>query len=233
MDILDTRKESLMVPSAVQDGDWASIEAIRDQVYQALIGGQERALRRQVMDLLEKAVPLYVIFDRLITPVFQVIGEGWQQKRVMVFQERMSVEMISRLLYELRHDVLPSQVAGPLAMGATLPGDRYHLALHMVELALRGEKWQAQSLGTNLPGTSLAVAIQQFKPQLFWLSISYVDTPATLLEELRPVRAACKAHNCLLAIGGQAIDENISSRIAYDIRCSNITDLVTQLPEVA
>jgi len=60
----------------------------------------------------------------------------------------------------------------------------------MAELVLREAGWNANSLGDNLPFATLAAAIEENRPRLFWISASHIDNEGTFLNGYQELYSA-------------------------------------------
>lgn len=189
----------------------------------ALMHGDEQQCRQIVLDLYLAGHGVAVICDQVLAESFRSIGNCWQSGGAEVYQERRGCEIARRVLHELRMLASPSADA-PVAIGGSVEGDQYNLATSMVELVLRDANWNAVSLGENLPFGTLAAAIKEHRPRLFWLSIScLVDERAFLrgYAELFDTFGADAA----FVVGGRALQEPVRQRMKYAVCCDTLQQL--------
>lgn len=152
----------------------APLEGSQGALLDTLEAGDHSGVRQVVLDHYLAGASLLELCERLLAPTLYAIGDRWECGATEVYQERRACESVNRVLFELRSFLPPADPLAPVAMGGSPPGDHYRLATLMVELVLAEEGWNATSLGSSLPFTTLAAAAQRHEPQLFWLSISYV-----------------------------------------------------------
>lgn len=174
----------------------------------ALLSGDEAVSRQLVLNLSLSQQPLARIFDDVIARAFAIIGDRWACQQAQVYQERRSCEIILRTLVELRK----SQLAVPChltACGGTATGNQYSLQTLMAEIVLRDSGYQATSLGTAIPFESLAQAIHELRPTLFWLSVAYIPDQADFLGGFARLSSACAATQSALVIGGRALTADL------------------------
>jgi hypothetical protein len=74
----------------------------------------------------------------------------------------------------------------------------------MAELTLVEAGWRATSLGTSLPFYTLSRAIQQHRPQVFWLSVSHLDDGQKFVLELAEWLASVPSETRVV-LGGRAV----------------------------
>jgi MerR family transcriptional regulator, light-induced transcriptional regulator len=220
------RPDILGLPTGAGRGEW-TYEQARKHFASALEAGDEVKSRQIVLDLYLAGHSIAGICDRVITPVFHQMGDKWDHGEVAVYQERRAVEILHRLLYSLR-EILPApSQAAALAIGATLTGDPYSLPGLMVELTLQESGWQAFFYGCELPVDTICAAIQESKPDLFWLSVSAVESIESFLKDYPKIYETCESEKVLLALGGRMINHTIRDQIRYSVFCDNIEHLQT------
>ncbi len=198
----------------------------------ALIQGDAVNSRRIVLEFFLAGNSLATISDDLITPALAIIGDRWQCREVEVFEEHRAVEIIVRILHEFRMTIESSQARSRTAIGGTLEGDLYGLPTRMVELVLLDMGWAATSLGTSLPLDTLLCAIDQVRPQLFWLSISIMENEQTFLNSLS---AFCRQvpSTTEIVLGGRALTSDIREGIRRAACFENLQQLTVHLTQRA
>lgn len=200
------------------------IDRAATQLTEALLQGDEEQCRQIVLDLYLAEHSISSICDLVLGKAFATIGDRWQCGDAEIYQERRGCELALRVLHELRTLIPASPADAPLAIGGAAEGDQYTMATTMVELVLRDIKWNAVSLGANLPFETLAAAIKENRPKLFWLSVSYVP------DETEFIRAYSELYDefgldVAFVVGGRALHESIRQEIQYAAFCDNIRHL--------
>ncbi|MFM9117623.1 MAG: MerR family transcriptional regulator [Planctomycetota bacterium] len=200
------------------------LDGLVEPLVTALIEGDEQQSRRLVLDLYLAEHALSSLCDRVLTRAFEIVGERWECGLTEVYQERRACEIMLRVLHELRLMVPPLPTDAPLALGGVVEGDSYQLATTMVELVLRDARWNAVSLGNNLPLETLAAALKTHRPRLFWLSCSRLVDEA---EFLRGYRALYDEFGMDIAfvVGGRALTEPVRREMRYAAYCDNLQHL--------
>lgn len=216
----------LGLPSLVGQGPRTLTEA-RNRLIDALIAGDEQAVRRILIDLVMSKHPISAIGDEVISSAYREIGDRWDCGDVEVYQERRSCEICLRALHDMRTLLSPVVEGAPLAMGGTLSGDYYTLPTTLVELVLRENVWNAHTLGSGLPVDTLVTAIAENRPRLFWISTSYVPDEDQYVAEIAQIFAAAKSHGAALAVGGAALTESLRKRMKYHAYCDTLAHLET------
>ena len=200
------------------------IDRAEEQLTEALLKGEEDLCRQIVLDLYLAEHNISSICDLVITRSFMTIGDRWECGNAEVYQERRGCELALRILHELRTLIPNPPLDAPVAFGGAVEGDLYSLATTMVELVLRDIKWNASSLGTNLPFSTLAAAIEQQRPRMFWLSVSYIRNEQEFLQNYAELYDEF-GMDVAFVVGGRALKEPIRQQMQYAAFCDNIRHL--------
>jgi methanogenic corrinoid protein MtbC1 len=192
----------------------------------ALEAGNEARSRQVLLNLYLAGHPTVDISDRVIAPAFHALGSAWQHGTIEVYQERRACEICVAVLHELK-GMLPSPATdAPYAIGGTLADDPYALPNTMVELVLREAGWRAESHGTCNPAATLAAAIRERRPGLFWLSVSTMDSENQWLSEYGIVSQAAAEEKVPIAVGGRAVTPELRHKMTYAAYCDSLRHLV-------
>ncbi|MFN0056593.1 MAG: helix-turn-helix domain-containing protein [Planctomycetales bacterium] len=215
--------ELLGLPATCAPSDRA-IGKGRERLRDALLEGNEAVCRQVVFDQWLSGQPMTEICDHLIAAAFRDIGERWACHQVDVFHERRACEIMLRILLEFRSGLSPGDPSR-LAIGGTVEGDQYILPTTMVEVVLRDCGWDARSLGASLPMSSLATAIRECRPRLFWLSVSFVADPVAFITQFPLLNAAADEVGAAIVVGGFAMQGVIRQQIRYSGFCDTMQHL--------
>lgn len=197
----------------------------RQDLIDALIAGNETASRQIVFDLVLAEQRLCDICDEVIADAFQEVGALWDCGTVEVYQERRACEIIVRVMHELRQFYRDPSTRAPLAIGAAPAGDPYTLPTTMAELILKENGWRAVSLGSNLPFHTLAAAVRDQHPQLFWLSVSAIGDTDTFVDEFNDFVEQARQLGTAVLIGGRGLTEDIRKQLNFTSYCDRMRNL--------
>ncbi len=193
---------------------------------EALARGDEAASRQIIINLYMAGDSAVDIIDGVIGPTFISLGSAWQHGEIEIYQERRGCEICMGVLRELRGMLGPASDDAPRAIGGTLSADPYTLATAAAEVALLEAGWRAQSHGCGNPGFTLAAAIRDIRPDLFWLSVSTLDSEEEFLEGYEQVSLAAGECDVPVAVGGRALAPELRKRMSYAAYCDNLGHLV-------
>lgn len=150
-----------------------------------------------------------VVVCEELTEAFHSIGEAWACAEISVYREHVASQIGYRLLLDLRSSVPTVPKDAPTAIGCTPEHDPYYLPTLMVELVMQELGWKAKSLGSNLPLELLAPAMEELQPRICWVSVSYVDSPERLRQQLRFLSERGRACGTGILCGGQALTDDL------------------------
>jgi excisionase family DNA binding protein len=200
------------------------VDRAREQLVEALIAGDDAVCRQIAIDMYLAEHSISVLCDNVFAAAFREIGERWSCGEAEVYQERRGCEITLRLLHELRA-ILPAPPAdAPLAIGGATAGDQYSLGTTMAELVLRDSKWNAVSLGDNLPFETLAAAIKQHRPRLFWLSCSHITNESEFLAGYSDLYDEFGIEVAFV-VGGYALTDKLRQQMKFSAYCDNMQHL--------
>lgn len=219
------RPELLGLPSSVGSGQTV-VDRAADMLAEALVAGDADRSRRIVLDLYLAGRRVIDICDEVVSPAFQQIGDGWACGDVAVYRERRACQIAMRALFELRSAMPAPAADAPVAIGGALERDPYQLPTITVELALREIGWRADSLGTLLPAETISRAIDELRPRMVWVSVSWIANADDFLTEYASIYATAERAGAAVAVGGRALEPELRGRIRYSVYCDNLGRLV-------
>jgi excisionase family DNA binding protein len=219
------RPELLGLPSNTGQSPTVPFRA-REQMFEALVTGDEDRCRRVVFDLYLSGKSACDVCDGVLAPALHEIGAQWECGDVPIYRERRACEIASRTLHELRLAIRTPSVEAPVALGATLERDPYRLPTEMIEVVMRELGWNATSLGTQLPAATLIQAVRDSQPRLLWLSVSCVESIPEFLDEYALLQRAATEVNSVVVLGGRALTAEIRQRMTYSAYCDTLHHLV-------
>ncbi len=211
-------------PAMSQAAPEADFGELYMKLEDGLANGYEDVVRSILISKWMSGEPLANIFDNLLAPAFSNIGHKWESNQIEIYEERRAVLMVERSFADMRRLVGPSKPSAPVAVGCTLEGDPYALPTAMCELTLRELGWNAQNLGSWQPLKSMAQAIKNIQPRLFWLSVSKVAEPETFPETICKLYQVAEENNCALIIGGRGVtDAELRKQLEFSGYCDSMS----------
>ena len=221
------------LPEGTGTEEGISLDESQRQFLKALMEPNPELGRRLVVELHLAGHPISRICDSVIKPTFHQLGERWECQEIEVFQERVACEIATKLLFELG-DMIPAveSLSANVAIGAAPEQDGYTLPTKMVELVFRQLGWQALSLGSLLPFPTLLKAVEQYRPRLFWLSVSRIENETDFLNALDSFQRNLDP-SIALVVGGRALTDSVRQRMRFAAYCDNLQQLESFAQSIA
>ncbi|MFO0663953.1 MAG: helix-turn-helix domain-containing protein [Polyangiaceae bacterium] len=204
-------------------GEPASPATARRLLVRALLRDDEGAVRN-VLDTQRLASSgLDVVADEVIGPALLELGERWAKGTIEIYEERRACGLLHRYLGALGDRLRQAPASAPLALGGTLEGDPFTLPTAIVEFVLREHGMAARSLGSWLPGNTLARAIHEMRPRLVWLAVGH--TGPHFRSDYAKVAEATRAVGAALVVGGRALRSQERRGLRYASFCDGMVQL--------
>jgi excisionase family DNA binding protein len=193
----------------------------------ALKRGEAEDLRALLQGAHRSGLAVETLADAVVAPAMRRLGHEWAEGRVEVWHEHRGTQLCAAALYEVRA-TLTSPAGGkkPLAIGGGPEGDPYLLANLLAEMSLVAQGWEVINLGPNTPMASFVAALERTRPRLLWLSASHLADPASFLEPYRDMYRAASRVGTSVAVGGQALTEEVRAEMPYTTFGDGLTHLV-------
>ena len=236
------------------DLDLARVEWLRARLEEgyrigdaaALLGGVEvdtaktpGELRRTLYDAVREAdvetihvaldqtftlFPLEQALSRIVAPVLERVGDGWESRELSVAQEHLVSTAVRARLDALLADAR-GDVRG-VAVLACVPGERHELGLLMLGTLMRGDGWQVAYLGADAPLRDALQLAAQLDASLLCLS-------ATMRVHLRKLRSVDVPSGVTLVLGGGAATQTAARRLRGYFVDGNLRGTVRELRRYA
>ena len=154
------------------------------------------------------------------------VGELWFEGTITVADEHLATRVVLSALQKLRGIVLPAEPTGLKAICCGIEGDLHELPIHLVEIILEAEGWDAKNLGPNLPLFALREMVAQQRPHLVCISartIADLDRATAEYAQLRKVTGKLGA---TVVIGGEGFrDKTFRQRFPSDFYAEDFSGL--------
>jgi len=207
-----------------EDPSIANAPFLQSQFERALLAGDEAQCRKVIGSWYAIHGNMASVADDLMAPTFRVIGQMWECGRADVYQERRGCEICIRLIHELRRLIADPFNEAPLAMGGTSEGDNYQVANQLIEIIFREAGWRTISLGSGVPFSSMASAIQKYRPKVFWLSVSHIDSNDDFLDRFQRFSEELP-QGTMLVVGGRCLSDSLRKKMQFSAYCDSMRQL--------
>lgn len=193
----------------LQIGYWIlnqDLPHLREYLFQEALNANRFRILQVLNALYFKQYPLFQIYDQLITPVMQQIGDGWVEKKIAIIQEHLASQMIFECLARLQGMVsLPVEKIGS-ALCLNLSFELHSFALKMVEYLLEVRGFKVYFCGANTPVQDLPDVLTRLRPDRIYISSTYVSDPTATQAEFDLLCRYCEAAKVEVYVGGRGFN---------------------------
>lgn len=194
------------------------------QYHRSLVAEEDDRCHRLLTYLYVNGWQMEEIVDQVVSEAFKQIGNQWQQGSLEIYQERRASEICLESLGRIKTMLNPPEAPAFSAIGGTVEHDHYTLCTKSLEVSLISHGWQAKSLGSNLPFSTLLQAALTKRPNLMWVSVSYLKDEDSFIRGINAM-AERIPRSTTLVVGGFAIKPWFWPRIKNAMHCENIVQL--------
>jgi excisionase family DNA binding protein len=193
-----------------------AVEELADELYAALRAGSGPQVRALLHGAFRRGVAVEDLADRAVAPAMERIGLDWEKGRIDVLDEHRASELCAAALYELKAILEERALKDrPRAVGGAVEADHSILPTLLAQMVLLDAGWDAVNLGPHTPLASLARAVAELRPELVWISVSYVDGEAEFIRGYRELYREAERAGVPVAVGGRALAEPLRAKIPY------------------
>ncbi len=203
----------------------AATDTTRAQLLAALVAGDADEVRRIIVGLFARGVPLTDVFDLVLAPALRDLGQRWEHGSVRVYEEHRAIGLVQRALHEIRRLLPPPSGKRRSGIVATLSGDPYTVAITMAELTLREIGWAATNLGPDTPAYTIGEAMTAQRPRLLCLGINWVADERAFVGSYATLADAARERRTAIVVGGPAATPELRAAIRYAACCASMREL--------
>jgi methanogenic corrinoid protein MtbC1 len=153
-------------PAKAESGSGAAIDAWLMAAVALDGAGLESAFRQAL-----ERVGLLVFLRSYAAPFLAAVGDAWRKGELQAFHEHFASERLREFLVSIWS---PRSAVnhGPIAVCATLPGERHALGLHIVACVAADAGWNILFLGTEMPLPDIDACARQSDAHAVLISVS-------------------------------------------------------------
>ncbi|MEO8072170.1 MAG: B12-binding domain-containing protein [Acidobacteriota bacterium] len=195
--------------------------------FHSLISGCEESVSNILITAHLDGTPLATIFDEVICPAMNLIGELWYKGEISVTQEHLATRVAQNAVYKLRGMLTVPQVNNELAMCCALEGDFHELPTHMVQITLENEGWEVMNFGANTPLYCLAEEVLRHSPKIVCISAAVLNNLERLSRDYKDFTEQIFKSKTSIVIGGCVFEEKpIRQRFPAEFYARSFGDIV-------
>lgn len=194
---------------AVEDGTSA--------VQRAIIKGLKEEAAAGTIEMLKTVAPMEIVQNEII-PALDVVGKGFEEKRVYLPQLLMSAEAAKAAFERIKEHLLANEGAKTAekctVVLATVKGDIHDIGKNIVKLLLENYGFRVIDLGRDVAPERIVEEVCRTRAPLVGLSALMTTTVPAMEETI--VRLRKDAPWCKVVVGGAVLTQEYADRIGAD-----------------
>lgn len=149
---------------------------------------------------------LYVIYDKLMTPVLHNLGNLWSEEKISIIEEHFASQTLRDSVIRLQGIIrIPAKKVGK-AMCLNFSSELHDIALKMVDHVLEARGYNVLFSGQITPVINIEQVFESSQPQRVYISSTYIENLASVQEEFDKICEVAAAHGTKVFVGGIGFD---------------------------
>jgi len=155
--------------------------------------------------LYQHHVPLTDIYDSVIRPGMQQIGDLWYRGEISVAHEHQAASETVSAIIRLQSELRMGKQTALLALCACPEEEQHDIGLRCVASILGVEGWTVHYLGARTPMDSIGEFCRELKPSMVCLSTTMEENARALVAGIGKLKKALHAKKVRLVLGGRPL----------------------------
>ena len=208
--------DSFTVATAVTTPDAKkTAEEYSSELQRAIIKGFKEKSAELTKALLTEVAPLEIVNNEII-PALNIVGCGFEEKKVYLPQLLMSAEAAKSAFEVIKSFMADGERAAKKStfVIATVHGDIHDIGKNIVKLLLENYGFDVVDLGKDVPPESIVEKVIELKAPFVGLSALMTTTVPSMEATIKLLRE--KAPWCKVVVGGAVLTKDYAKKIGAD-----------------
>lgn len=183
---------------------------------QAIIKGLKEQAASVCAEMLKSCAPLDIVNDEIV-PALDIVGIGYEEKRVYLPQLLMSAEAAKCAFEKIKDFILDNggvQEKKAKIVVASVEGDIHDIGKNIVKVLLENYGFEVVDLGRDVAPEKVLEAVRLHKAPLCGLSALMTTTVPAMAETVKLIKE--NAPYCKTMVGGAVITQETADLIGAD-----------------
>lgn len=189
---------------------------VNSPLQQAIVKGLKEQAGSLCAELLNSCAPLDIVNNEIV-PALDIVGVGYEQKKVYLPQLLMSAEAAKCAFEKIKDYILKSggaQEKKAKIVVASVEGDIHDIGKNIVKVLLENYGFEVFDLGRDVSPEEILKAVEREKAPLCGLSALMTTTVPAMAQTVKLIRE--KAPYCKVMVGGAVITQETADLIGAD-----------------
>ncbi len=188
------------------------------ELQKAIVSGRKEKAGELTKELLAQVAPLDIVQNEII-PALNIVGLGYEEKRVYLPQLLMSAEAAKSAFerikaYMFENGSKDTKMIKNQVVLATVHGDIHDIGKNIVKLLLENYGFDVRDLGKDVPPEVIVDKVVELNAKLVGLSALMTTTVPAMEETILQLRK--KAPWCKVVVGGAVLTQEYADKIGAD-----------------
>lgn len=197
-----------------------------DSIEYAIIKGLKEQTILKTKELLKEKSELQIINENLI-PALDVVGKGFEQKKIYLPQLLMSAEAVKAGFSILKDNLISTgkeeEPKGEVVI-ATVKGDIHDIGKNIVKVLLENYSFKVYDLGKDVEPQSIVDLCIEKNIKLVGLSALMTTTVPAMEETIKLLKDTCP--DCKVCVGGAVLTQEYANMIGASYYAKDALDTV-------
>lgn len=210
-------------------------EAAGSELQKAIISGRKERAGELTQVMLSEKEALIIVQEEII-PALDIVGKGYEEKRVYLPQLLMSAEAAKNAFERIKEHMLKnknvseSDTENKKVVLATVHGDIHDIGKNIVKLLLENYGFDVRDLGKDVPPETIVDKVIELQAPLVGLSALMTTTVPAMEETIKQLRE--KAPWCKVVVGGAVLTQEYADKIGADKYAKDAMETVRYAEEI-
>lgn len=204
------------------------------ELQSAIISGRKEKAAELTETMLQTKDALDIVQEEII-PALDIVGKGYEEKKVYLPQLLISAEAAKRAFEKIKEHMSES---GPKSGNhsdkaivlATVHGDIHDIGKNIVKLLLENYGFDVQDLGKDVPPETIVEKVVELHAPLVGLSALMTTTVPAMEETIQVLRK--EAPWCKVVVGGAVLTQAYADKIGADKYAKDAMETVRYAEEI-
>ena len=161
-----------------------------------------------------KTMPPMEIINSMIIPALNIVGKGFEEKKVYLPQLLMSAQAAKEAFEAIKSAIPTGENKKGKIIIATVKGDIHDIGKNIVKVLLENYGYEVIDLGKDVAPEKVVDAAEKSGAKLVGLSALMTTTVPAMEETIKLLRE--KAPDCKVMVGGAVMTEEYAAMIGAD-----------------
>ena len=209
---------------------------VGSELQKAIVSGRKERAGELTEGLLAEKDALVIVQEEII-PALDIVGQGYEEKRVYLPQLLMSAEAAKSAFEKIKESMANAKsgeqqtdTKNRLVVLATVYGDIHDIGKNIVKLLLENYGFDVRDLGKDVPVETIVEKVVELQAPLVGLSALMTTTVPAMEETIKQLRQ--KAPWCKVVVGGAVLTQEYADKIGADKYAKDAMETVRYAEEI-